>query len=78
MPDAADIAGDNDFNEERVRLHLNTAPKAPVQPRGNCLFCQAKVPTGLYCDDDCKSDYEREQLIKAKTSRMVNQGSNRL
>lgn len=78
MADAADIAGDNDFNEERLRAHLKAVPKAPTQPRGKCLFCQAKVDVGLYCDDDCKTDYEREQLIKSKTSRIINHGSSGL
>jgi hypothetical protein len=81
MADHADITGDNDFNEEKLKQHLNRRITDQV-PRGNCLFCKEPVPREtdeqgqpkplkLYCSDDCKEDFEREQLIKGKTGRMI-------
>jgi hypothetical protein len=79
MADSVDIAGANDFNEEKLALHRNR--KATEIQRGHCLFCKAVVkpdetdptkPLALWCDSDCQDDYEREALIRAKTQRLVN------
>jgi len=71
MADSVDIASANDFTEEKLALHRNR--KEEQVRRGTCLFCNAVIdPQKLYCDDDCKEDFEREQLIKRKTTRMAN------
>jgi len=75
MADSVDITSSNDFTEEKLKLH-RSRPKEEVA-RGQCLYCKARIlpegdkPLRLYCDDDCKEDYEREELIKRKTSRMI-------
>jgi len=70
MPDYADIAGDNDFNEEKLKSHLNRS-KVEAVPRGKCLFCEEPCAIGLYCNEDCRSEFEREDLIRRKTSRIL-------
>jgi len=62
--DAADITSVHDFTDEAIDIHNRTAK--PEIKRGRCLYCNAQVPTGLYCDADCREDYETEQEIKAK------------
>lgn len=83
MPDDADITGNNDFTEEKLRAARN---RTVVEvKRGFCLYCKAEIKpdplapdlqVALYCDDDCKSDFEREQMIKKKTNRMLNNPGN--
>ena len=78
MADASDIAGSNDFTEEKLRLHRSRTEQQIK--RGTCLFCKAEIkpdpenkdkPLALYCDEDCKEDFERESMILAKTQRII-------
>jgi len=58
----------HDFSEERVKSHLSGAYLKDQVPRGKCLYCTTLVPN-LFCDDECKADWETEQLIKKRTRR---------
>lgn len=79
MADPADITGNNDFTEEKLKLHRSRTQTQVA--RGKCLFCSTLIlpdsnaePDALlklYCDEDCREDYEREQLIRNKTTRML-------
>lgn len=67
MADLADLTSANDFTEEILTRYKNSAaPKAVL--RGRCLNCGASVPD-LYCDDDCRSDYEHQQRVTNLTKR---------
>lgn len=58
MADLVDKTAEKDFTEEAVRYALSKQHKVTL--RGKCLNCDAPLPpTGLYCDEDCKYDYER-------------------
>lgn len=84
--DAADITGNNDFTEEKLKLHLNTMQKVVPIQRGRCLFCKEELAPlsgksvnaepiySLYCDpdeSDCREEHERRELLKRKTGRML-------
>jgi hypothetical protein len=70
MADAVDFTSNNDFNEERLRQHQNRKERPLC--RGACLFCSKVLSSPyLYCDTDCREDYEREQLLKSKTGRIL-------
>lgn len=71
--DHADIAGEHDFSTEK--LMERRGRQDPEITRGKCLSCErpitelvdGKLP--LYCDSDCREDYEHEQRIRARTRR---------
>lgn len=76
MADPVDIANENDFSQEKLRLHQNK-PHTLIN-RGRCLNCKEPVfptepdgPIGLYCDEGCREDYERLEMIRAKTGRII-------
>ena len=59
MPDIFDRAQDH---IERETPHL-LAQRKPVKhvANGKCHNCGEPVPTGLYCDQDCREDFEYRQ-----------------
>lgn len=59
--DDADRAALNDFNEESLKSFL--ARNRQVVRRGKCLNCGEVLPSGLYCDADCREDSERRDKI---------------
>ena len=60
MSDIADLA--NDAAELSLALHLVAARDkyAQLPKTGSCHFCMAAV-AGLFCDTDCRDDYQRER-----------------
>ena len=66
MADQADIAARNDFTEEALARRKNAVLKTEL--RGRCLNCDAQLDKGLYCDADCREDYEYQQRVKSKVS----------
>jgi hypothetical protein len=67
MADQADLASRNDFTEEVLLRHRN-APPFKAAAHGRCLNCDAQV-ANLYCDIDCREDYEYQQRITKKVGR---------
>jgi hypothetical protein len=70
--DIADIAGEHDFSAEK--LMQQRGRQNPEVIRGKCLSCKAKTDLvegqpKLYCDDDCREDYEYEQAVRTRTRR---------
>jgi len=63
MADLVDIAGQHDYSEEMLMARKR---EARVE-RGRCLFCDNPITEKvdgqlkLYCDIDCRKDYEHEQ-----------------
>jgi hypothetical protein len=72
MADNADIAAANDYCEESLKALL-TAKSVQVE-RGRCLYCDQPTTANangqlfLYCDADCRRDYEHEAKTLAKTT----------
>lgn len=66
MPDIIDRAQDH---IEREAPHILANAKRPVGHRANgrCHNCGEPVPVGLYCDDDCRADFEHRQRCKGQT-----------
>lgn len=64
--DEADIANEQ---EEFARLDAIWHCTKPLrlQVRGRCYNC-GEGCAGLFCDVDCKADYERERRIKGRQS----------
>lgn len=63
--DLADAA--DDLIENEIQHHLRMARRPKELRDGHCLNCNAELPTGtaLYCDDDCRADWEaREEARK--------------
>jgi hypothetical protein len=60
--DEADIASEQ---EEYARAEAIWRVRRPskLQPRGRCFNCDDPAP-GLFCDVECRRDYEREQRVR--------------
>lgn len=59
MPDILDRAQDHIEREAPILL----AQRKPVKhtANGKCHNCGEPVATGLYCDDECRSDFEKRE-----------------
>lgn len=53
------------FAEAALAAARNSATVHPT--RGTCRNCMATLPpSGLYCDDDCRADFEHREAIQAR------------
>jgi hypothetical protein len=63
---------DVDRLEERNEKLMEAliAYRKPVVTRtGTCLFCDETLAVGVFCDADCRSDYEKEQYMQSQRPR---------
>jgi predicted nucleic acid-binding Zn ribbon protein len=62
-----DAAQELEMFERECRL-ANTLSSAPViLPRGECLSCEAPLPSPLrFCDVDCCRDWENQQEARRR------------
>ncbi len=70
--DVADIVDTaNDHAELLLRMSVaQQQRRARLLPRGTCLCCDAPVlPAVMFCDADCREDWEREQAARARNGR---------
>lgn len=44
--------------EDRARALAAQAARPRMQPVGFCYNCGAELEQGLFCDKDCRDDYE--------------------
>lgn len=66
MADSADIAYENEQFSMSIRLKNRIRNRLPEA--GFCYNCGEPVKTGLFCDGDCREDYEkRERFGKINT-----------
>jgi len=62
----SDIA---DVSDKHIETFINSAianasRKTQLHSDGHCAFCDEAVDIGLlFCDRDCRDDYEKEQRI---------------
>ncbi|HAU2959178.1 TPA: hypothetical protein JC757_002997 [Salmonella enterica subsp. diarizonae] len=67
MADEADIAGD--IERERLDALILNRTRHPLPEAGRCYNCGDSVPCGLFCDADCRDDYEKRERFSAMRSR---------
>ncbi|MCC5611592.1 hypothetical protein LC612_33895 [Nostoc sp. CHAB 5834] len=71
MADEIDIANEQAERWLNQSLATLAAGKAALTPKYHCYFCEAAFEEGdtdrsrkLFCDVDCRTDYENEQRLK--------------
>lgn len=62
MADEADIAGD--IERERLDVLILNRTRHPLPEAGHCYNYGDSVPCGLFCDVDCRDDYEKRERFK--------------
>jgi len=69
MSDHADIADSRIF--ATVSAGLAAVRRRPVLlPDCHCHFCDETLqPEILFCNDDCRDDYEKEEAARARNGR---------
>lgn len=56
-----DILDQLQEREELYQAALIRQRKPTLPITGQCHFCREDVEVGLFCDTDCRDDYEKEQ-----------------
>lgn len=67
MSDELDQAAELEELERNIALANRKHPE--MQFKGTCYYCEEAVQAGCFCDEDCRSDYER--IERAKLHRRV-------
>jgi len=67
MSDELDQAAELEELERNIALANRRHPEMTFT--GACYYCEEAVPAGCFCDEDCRSDYER--IERAKQHRRV-------
>jgi hypothetical protein len=63
MSDEVDRA--NDQAQQMLDLQLK-ARKSVIAPKGACHYCDEPLHDGLFCNADCRDDFEKEQRAKER------------
>lgn len=67
MTDIADEAAERE--QQLIALALASRIKPIDIFTGKCLWCDAAIRTGQFCDTDCRDDYEHYQ--KAQSQKLI-------
>lgn len=67
FPDPADEAAERE--QQMIEVALANRAQPTMQFTGACYYCEEAVTAGCFCDEDCRSDYER--IERAKQQRKV-------
>ncbi len=67
FPDPADEAAQRE--QQRIEIALANRKHPEMLFTGACYYCEEAVTAGCFCDEDCRSDYER--IERAKQQRRV-------
>jgi len=67
MSDELDQAAELEELERNIALANRNHPEMAFT--GTCYYCKELVLAGCFCDEDCRSDYER--IERAKQHRRV-------
>jgi len=67
MSDELDQAAELEELERSIALANRKHPEMTFT--GACYYCEEAVTAGCFCDEDCRSDYER--IERAKQQRKV-------
>lgn len=66
----ADILDDAaELEQQMIEIALANRKRPEMAFTGACYYCEEAVPFGCFCDEDCRSDYER--IERAKQHRRV-------
>lgn len=66
----ADILDDAaELEQQMIEIALANRKHPEMKFTGACYYCEEAVPAGCFCDEDCRSDYER--IDRAKQHRRV-------
>ena len=61
----ADILDDAaELEQQMIEIALANRAHPTMQFNGVCYYCEEAVSTGCFCDEDCRSDYERVERAK--------------
>jgi hypothetical protein len=61
--DEADRA--QEVTEQALKIALGQQDrKARMPEKGKCYWCDEAITTGLFCDEDCRDDFEQHQRFK--------------
>jgi len=68
--DIADYADEHMAQVQAARI-AEIRSKTGPKPTGRCFYCGAPLePEQLFCDADCRDDYEFEQAAKERKGRV--------
>lgn len=67
MADEADIAGD--IERERLDVLILNRDRHSLPETGHCYNCGEILPCGLFCDADCRDDYDKRERFSAMKPR---------
>jgi hypothetical protein len=71
MADDADRADEHFGPYLQARIAQTARASAGLTPLGRCYNCDEPIrPSLLYCDADCRSDYEAQQRARARSGTM--------
>ncbi|ECA2717288.1 hypothetical protein EJW09_11070 [Salmonella enterica subsp. enterica serovar Braenderup] len=62
MADEIDIASDNE--QVRLSVALSERERHPLPEMGHCHNCNEIISAGLFCDTDCRDDYEKRERAR--------------
>lgn len=62
FPDPVDEAAE--LEQQMIEIALANRAHPTMQFTGACYYCEEAVKTGCFCDEDCRSDYERVERAK--------------
>lgn len=52
------------------QLALKQVRNTPVlTPRGSCHYCEAPLVSTVFCDQDCRDDWEAEQAARKRNGK---------
>lgn len=67
FPDPADEAAERE--QQMIEIALANRRHSEMLFTVACYYCEEAVTAGCFCDEDCRSDYER--IERAKLHRRV-------
>lgn len=70
MSDFADDASAQEEMERELSIAFHRKKTHGLLPIGSCHFCDSVIqPMLLFCDGDCRDDWEREQQARIRNGR---------
>ncbi|EAS1727476.1 hypothetical protein LM12_06160 [Salmonella enterica] len=67
MADEADIA--SEVEQLRTAAALSGRERHTLPETGHCHNCDERISAGLFCDADCRDDYDKRERFSAMRPR---------
>ena len=58
MTDIFDAASDHEQKARDMAILQARQQSVKLQPKGSCYNCHEHIDAGLFCDDDCRDDWQ--------------------